>query len=161
MRARYGAAPWFADVKGGFTGMLLNATNDQIRAILPQYDVGTSWTYDPLPVLSGLNTPMLWILAGEDTKAPPEATRQRLIDLSAQGRLITVMQYPGTDHGLTLFETAPDGARTSLGNPPGYFQAVLDWAKTGRLSGAYGDGQVLACAAVSDTHLTLPTKRIV
>mgnify|MGYP002804156811 FL=1 len=146
VRARYGAAPWFADVKGGFTGMLLNATNDQIRAILPQYDVGTSWTYDPLPVLSGLNAPMLWILAGEDAKAPPEATRQRLIDLSARGRPITVMQYPGTDHGLTRFETAPDGARTSLGNPPGYFQAVLDWARTGRLSGDYGDGQVLACA---------------
>lgn len=146
VRARYGAEPWFADVKGGFTGMLLHATNDQIRAILPQYDVGTSWTYDPLLVLSRLNAPMLWMLAAEDSKAPPEATRQRLIDLSAQGRPIAVMEYPGADHGMLRFETAPNGARTSLGNPPGYFQAVLDWAKTGRLSGAYGDGRVLACA---------------
>lgn len=142
VRAKYGAEPWFADVKGDFTGLLLSASNDQIRAMLVQFDVGTSWTYDPLPVLSTLKTPMLWILAQEDSKAPPEATRQRLIDLSAHGRPITVLEYPGADHGMVRFETGPKGERTSLGNPPGYFQAVVDWARTGRLTGQYGDGRV-------------------
>ncbi|MFW8695331.1 hypothetical protein, partial [Mesorhizobium japonicum] len=92
---------------------------------------------------------------GRGRQGPAEATRRRLIDLSAQGRPITVMQYPGTDHGLTRFETAPDGARTSLGNPPGYFQAVLDWARTGRLTGGYGDGQVLACARMQRAGCSL------
>ncbi len=146
VRARYRAEPWFADIKGEFTGLLLNAPNDQIIAMAPQMDAGTSWDYDPLPVLSTLNTPMLWIQAEKDTGAPPDATRRRLIDLSTHGRPITLLEYPDTDHGIIRFETAPDGRRTSLGYAPGYYQAVLDWAKTGRLDGDYGDGRLLAKA---------------
>ena len=144
VRAKYRAEPWFGDVKGDFTGMVLNTPDDQLAVMLPHFDVGTSWTYDPLPVLATLNTPMLWIQAGNDTKAPSEATLQRLVQLSAQGRPITVLEYPDTDHGILRFETAPDGGRTSLGNAPGYLQAVLDWARTGRLDGTYGDGRLLA-----------------
>ncbi|NBW11807.1 MAG: alpha/beta hydrolase [Caulobacteraceae bacterium] len=146
VRARYRAEPWYADIKGEFTGLLLNAPNDQIIAMAPQMDAGTSWDYDPLPVLSSLNTPMLWIQAEKDTGAPPDATRRRLIDLSSRGRPITLLEYPDTDHGIIRFETAPDGRRTSLGYAPGYYQAVLDWAKTGRLDGDYGDGRLLARA---------------
>ena len=149
VRAQYRAEPWFADIKGEFTGMLLNTPNDQIIAMAPQMDAGTSWGYDPLPVLSSLNTPMLWIQAEKDTGAPPEATRQRLIDLSAKGRQITLLEYPDTDHGIIRFETAADGSRTSLGYANGYYQAVLDWARTGRLDGAYGDGRLLSKGADS------------
>jgi len=147
MRAKYRDQPWFADIKGEFTGLLLNATNEQIIALAPQMDIGTSWDYDPLPVLSSLNTPMLWIQAEDDTGAPPDATRQRLIDLSAQGRPVTLLEYPATDHGILLYETGTDGRRTSLAYAPGYYQAVLDWAKAGRLDGNYGDGRLLARAA--------------
>ena len=49
-----------------------------------------------------------------------------------------------TDHGIVRFETAPDGVRTSLGYAAGYLQAILDWARAGRLDGAYGDGRILA-----------------
>lgn len=143
VRARYGARPWFADIKGEFTGFLLNTPNDAIIAMAPRLDIGTSWDYDPLPVLSRLTAPMLWIQAEDDIGAPPEATRARLIDLSARGRPITVLEYPDTDHGIVRFETAPDGSRTSLGYAPGYYQAVLDWAREGRLEGRYGDGRVL------------------
>ena len=146
VRARYRAEPWFADIKGEFTGMLLNTSNEQITAMAPQLDVGTSWDYDPLPVLSSLDAPMLWIQAQKDTGAPPDATRRRLIDLSAQGRPITLLEYPDTDHGIVRFETGPDGRRTPLGYAPGYYQAVLDWARTGRLGGEYGEGRLLAGA---------------
>lgn len=146
VRARYRAEPWFADIKGEFTGMLLNTPNEQIIALAPQLDAGTSWDYDPLPVLATLNTPMLWIQAEKDTGAPPQATRLRLIALSAQGRPITLLEYPDTDHGIVRFETGPDGRRTGLGYAPGYYQAVLDWARTGRLDGRYGDARLLAQA---------------
>lgn len=149
VRAQYRAEPWFADIRGEFTGMLLTTPNDQIIAMAPQMDAGTSWDYDPLPVLSSLNAPMLWIQAEKDTGAPPDATRQRLIDLSTRGRPITLLEYPDTDHGIIRFETAADGRRTSLGYAPGYYQAVLDWARTGRLEGAYGDGRLLAVAVDS------------
>ena len=147
VRAKYGAEPWFADIKGEFTGFLLNTPNEQIIAMAPVLDLGTSWDYDPLPVLSRLETPMLWIQAEDDIGAPPDATRQRLIDLAAQGRPVTLLEYPDTDHGIVRFETAPNGARTALGYAPGYYQAVLDWARTGRLDGSYGDGRVLARGA--------------
>ena len=146
VRARYRAEPWYADIKGEFTGLLLNTPNDQIIAMAPQMDAGTSWDYDPLPVLSSLNTPMLWIQAEKDTGAPPDATRRRLIDLSGRGRPITLLEYPDTDHDIIRFETGPDGRRTSLGYAPGYYKAVLDWARTGRLDGDYGDGRLLAKA---------------
>jgi pimeloyl-ACP methyl ester carboxylesterase len=150
VRARYRAEPWFADIRGEFTGLLLNAPNEQIMAMAPQLENGPSWDYDPLPVLSSLDTPMLWIQAEDDRAAPPDATRRRLIDLSAQGRPITLLEYPDTDHGIVRFETAPDGSRTSLGYAAGYYQAVLDWARTGRLDGAYGDGRLLARAKSTD-----------
>lgn len=147
VRAKYRDQPWFADIKGEFTGLLLNTPNAQIIAMAPQMDLGTSWDYDPLPVLSSLSTPMLWIQAQDDTGAPPDATRRRLIDLSSQGRPITVLEYPHAEHGILLFETGPDGRRTSLAYARGYYQAVLDWAQRGRLDGDYGDGRVLARAA--------------
>lgn len=146
VRSRYRAEPWFTDIRGEFTGLLLNAPNEQIMAMAPQLENGPSWDYDPLPVLSLLDTPMLWIQAEDDRGAPPDATRRRLIDLSAQGRPITLLEFPDTDHGIVRFETAPDGSRTSLGYAPGYFEAVLDWARTGRLDGGYGDGRILARA---------------
>lgn len=146
VRAKYRDQPWFGDIKGEYTGLLLTTPNDQIVAMQPQLDVGTSWDYDPLPVLESLDAPMLWIQAQDDTEAPPDATRQRLIDLSAQDRPITLLEYPQTNHGIVRFETAPDGRRTSLRYAPGYYQAVLDWARTGRLEGDYGDGRLLARA---------------
>lgn len=149
VRARYRAEPWFRDIKGEFTGLLLNAPNAQIAAMAPQLENGPSWDYDPLPVLSTLDAPMLWIQAEKDTGAPPQATRQRLIDLSAQGRPVTLLEYPDTDHGIVRFETGPDGVRTSIGYAPGYYQAVLDWARTGRLDGDYGEGRILARASTA------------
>ncbi len=146
VRARYRAEPWFADIKGEFTGLLLDTPNDQIMAMAPQLEHGPSWDYDPLTVLGVLDTPMLWIQAEDDTVAPPDATRQRLIDLSARGRPITLLEFPDTDHGIVRFETGPDGGRIPLGYAPGYFEAVLEWARTGRLGGAYGDGRLLARA---------------
>ena len=67
-----------------------------------------------------------------------------MIDLTTQGRPVTLLEYTDTDHGIVRFETSPDGVRTSIGYAPGYYQAVLDWAKTGRLDGRYGDGRLLA-----------------
>ena len=150
MRAKHRGEPWFADIKGEFTGFLLTTSNEQITAMASVLDAGTSWDYDPLPVLSTLSVPMLWIQAQDDTGAPPQATRQRLIDLAAQGRPITLLEYPNTEHGIVRFETGPDGVRTSVGYAPGYYQAVLDWARTGRLDGDYSDGRFLARPAIRE-----------
>lgn len=147
LRARYGAEPWLKDVGGDFTPILLKSLNEEITTILSQIQWGIMWDYDPLPTLRGLDVPMLWILAANDTEAPMEGTRTRLTALAAEGRPVTVVQYPDADHGIIQFEPGPDGSRVETRYSDGYIQAVLDWAATGRLAHPLGRGQVLAAPA--------------
>lgn len=144
VRARYGAEPWFKDVGGDFTPILLKSSNDEITAIMAQIQWGIMWEYDPLPTLRGLDVPMLWILAANDTEAPMEGTRRRLTALAAEGRPVTIVQYPDADHGIVQFEPGPDGARIETRYSEGYIQAVLDWAAYGALRHDLGRGEVLA-----------------
>lgn len=144
VRARYSSEPWWNDISGDFSALLLKSTNEQIMAMKDELDLGILWDYDPMPVLQSLTAPALWILAEDDTEAPPEATRERLIRLAAEGRPITLLQYPDADHGIIEFERAADGSRLETRYSEGYFQAVLDWAAHGDLRHDLGRGQVLA-----------------
>lgn len=58
------------------------------------------------------------------------------------GRPFTLALYPGAEHGMTLFETAPDGERLSTRYAPGYFAMIRDFARDGRLSKTYGDAEI-------------------
>ncbi|WP_309644935.1 serine aminopeptidase domain-containing protein [Phenylobacterium sp.] len=138
VRKRYGAEPWFKDIKGEFSGQILAAPEAAGRIAGPFFNQGTSWDYEPLPVLRALDTPMLWILAGSDREAPPAETRRRLVMLAREGRPVQVLEYPNTDHGIVEFETAPDGKRTPTRYADGYYRAVIDFTKTGQLPGRYG-----------------------
>lgn len=144
VRARYSSEPWWNDIGGDFSSVLLKATNEQIIALKDEFDVGTSWDHDPMPVLRSVDAPILWILAADDTEAPPEGTRERLTTLAAEGRPITLLQYPDADHGIIEFERAADGSRVEARYSEGYIQAVLDWAAHGALRHDLGRGTVLA-----------------
>ena len=144
LRARYGSEPWWKDIGGDFSSLLLGMTNEEITALLPKIDWGLMWDYDPMPTLRRVDAPMLWILAADDTGAPVEGTRERLTALAAEGRPITVLQYPDADHGIIQFETGANGERIETRYSDGYIQAVLDWAASGRLDHPLGRGEVLA-----------------
>lgn len=143
LKRKYGKDAWFADLEGEYTGQFTRTPAFALRIVGPMQDVGTSWEYEPLPVLRALPTPQLWILAGEDREAPVAETRRRLVALAAEGRPMTVLEYPLTDHGIYEFETGPDGKRTPVRVADGYTRAVLDFATTGRLTGPYGAGKQL------------------
>jgi pimeloyl-ACP methyl ester carboxylesterase len=141
VKARYGAEPWIKDIQGEFTGMLLSYPSEVLKVEGPKYDVGTSWEYDPMPTLRTLDTPLLWVLASEDREAVPTETRKRLLGLIAEGRPITLLEFPRTDHGMYEFETGADGKRTMVRVTDGFTRAVLDFAKAGRLEASgYGAG---------------------
>ena len=144
LRKAHGEEPWFKDVEGEYSGEIVHHTRAEAVEIGRKADVGTSWDYEPLPVLQKLNTPMLWILAGSDREAPVEETRRRLLALAKAGRPITVIEFPRTDHGILEFETAADGERTPTRYADGYFRADVDYAKTGTLPGRYGAALRLA-----------------
>lgn len=144
LRKAYGQEPWFKDVNGEFSGEILRRTREDAIQVGRATDVGTSWDYEPLPVLEKLNTPMLWILAGEDREAPVDETRRRLLALAKAGRPVSVLEFPKTDHGMVEFQAGPGGERTALRYAEGYFQADIDYAKTGALPGRYGSALRLA-----------------
>jgi len=59
----------------------------------------------------------------------------------------TVVEFPGTDHGIIKFDVAADGERVETRVAEGYFQMLVDWLRDGQLgSGPYGDAVVMARA---------------
>ena len=144
LRQAHGREPWFKDVEGEYSGEIVHHTRAEAIELGRKADVGTSWDYEPLPILQKLDTPMLWILAGSDREAPVEETRRRLLALAKAGRPVTVIEFPKTDHGILEFETAADGERTPTRYADGYFRADVDYAKTGTLPGRYGAALRLA-----------------
>ncbi len=143
-RAKYGKAPWYKDLHGDFTWMLLPYSAAQMRALAPKYRWGTPFRYDPMPTLRAATAPELWILGGEDYEAPSAETSARIRGLIADGHPFTLALYPHAEHGMTLFEMNPKGERASTRYEPGYFAMMRDFIRDGRLHGDYGDAVITA-----------------
>jgi dienelactone hydrolase len=147
MKAKYAHEPWWKDMKGEYTGDLVRYPPIALRLFGPLHDEGTSWEYEPMPVLQSVKQPLLWIIAGADREAPPEETRRRLMMVAKGKSNATVVEFPGTDHGIIEFDKTPDGERLETRVAEGYFQMLADWIRDGRLgAGRYGDAVVLARA---------------
>jgi len=142
LRDKYRGEPWYKDLHGNFTWLILPHTEAEIRAMAKNYDWGTPWRYDPMPTLRKVTTPQLWILGEMDLQAPSAETSRLIRSLIDAGQPVTLAVNPGAEHGMTEFETKPDGERISTRFSPGYFQMMRDFARDGRLRGAYGRSAV-------------------
>jgi uncharacterized protein len=142
VRAKYRDAPWYKDLRGDYTYFFLPHSESELRTMRDQYDWGTPFYYDPMPVLRADKVPQLWILGGEDYDAPSAETRRRLESLVAAGAPFTIAYYPRAEHGMTLFEIGADGSRISTSYAPGYFRMIRDFARDGKLRGGYGAAEV-------------------
>jgi len=159
IRAEYRHEPWYKDVHGNYTWFILPLSRQDILAkAAPAFRFGTPFHYDPMPTLTAVTVPQLWILGGQDLEAPSAETSRRLEGLIAHGHPITLALYADTEHGMTLFETGPHGERISTGYPPGYFRMLADFARTGRLQGGYGKARITRPATGSRT-VPAPTHR--
>lgn len=137
-------APWFTRIEGEFSGQLLRYPPWLLHLAAPvarrRSNLGTPWRHDPMPPLRAVDVPQLWVLAGADTEAPPAQTRIDLSQLRSSGHAVTVLEFPGTDHGIVEFETAADGTRRATRVADGYLRAVVDFAQDGVLNGdSFGD----------------------
>ena len=142
MKAKYQKEPWYKDVQGDFTWLILPHTDAELRAMAKDFDWHTPFYYDPMPVLRANTTPQLWIVGGEDYDAPSAETSMRIKSLITDGKPFTLAYYPKAEHGMTLFETEADGTRDSTRYAYGYYEMIRDFAKDGRLSGSYGDAEI-------------------
>jgi uncharacterized protein len=138
VRAKYRSEPWYKDLHGNYTYLILPYSEAQLREKGKAFVFGTSFRYDPMPTLRALKTPQLWILGEDDLEAPCTPTANRLKALAAQGRPITLAVFPRAEHGIYEFETEPDGERVNTRNADGYFAMMRDFARDGRLKGRYG-----------------------
>jgi pimeloyl-ACP methyl ester carboxylesterase len=140
VRSKYGSEPWYRDVHGDYAYFVLQQPDTAaLRALAPQFDWHIPFHYDPMPALRAIRAPQLWILGGEDYEAPSGETSRRIKSLIAEGLPFVLAYYPRAEHGMTLFETGTDGARSSTRYVSGYFRLVRDFARDGELRGHYGD----------------------
>jgi hypothetical protein len=140
LKAQYGDAPWFSGLQGGFSGVLLNMSSDELRENgIPMFDrLNIDWSLKPMDVLRDVDVPQYWALAEEDREAPVGTTLERLLTLRAEGQDITIHMFPETDHGIRTFVQSDDGTRTYTGVADGFYDLMADWAK-GELSPPYGN----------------------
>jgi dienelactone hydrolase len=122
--------------------LLLPYSEAELREKGKAYVFGTPFRYDPMPTLREVNAAQLWILGEDDLQAPSAETSRRIKTLIAEGRPITLALYPGAEHGMTEYETRPDGERVSTRYSAGYFAMMRDFARTGRLRGPYGSSVI-------------------
>ncbi|HET6555030.1 MAG TPA: alpha/beta hydrolase [Dyella sp.] len=141
-RAKYSKEPWYKDVRGDFSYLVLPLSDEDIREKGKAYMFHTPWHYDSMAVLGKLHTPQLWILGGLDIDAPSGETMRRLTSLQADGLPITTALFPKAEHGMTEFETAADGERLSTRYSEGYMRLTIDYAK-GTLHTPYGESRIV------------------
>lgn len=141
LKAQYSEADWFSAFEGEITGEILRRPLWQFRIGYAFMGVGTSWGYEPVPVLRSLDVPMLWVLGGADREAPSEPTRSILADLQSEGRAIDIAYYPETDHGIVRFDQDESGARETLGYAASYFPLIADWLTTRQMGEAPVDAE--------------------
>ncbi|QUD86527.1 alpha/beta hydrolase family protein [Phenylobacterium montanum] len=142
LRTKDKAEPWYKDLHGNFTWMVLPLSDAEAKAKASELVMGTPWRYDGMDVERRLNTPQLWIQGSDDLQAPYAETRRRLDALAAAGKPITRAVFPHTEHGIYEYELDASGERQSTRNADGYFAMMRDFARDGRLNGTYGDGTV-------------------
>jgi hypothetical protein len=141
VRAKYRDEPWYKDVHGNFTWLLLPYGEAELREKGQAYVWGTPFRYDPMPTLRANRTPQLWILGEDDLEAPSADTSAKIGGLIAKGGPFTLALEPGAEHGMTEYEMK-DGERVSTRFSPGYFEMMRDFARDGRLTRPYGRARI-------------------
>jgi dienelactone hydrolase len=149
VRAKYRSEPWYKDVHGNYTYILLPYSEAELRDKGRVYNFGTPFRYDPMPTLRAVDAPQLWILGADDLQAPSAETGRRIKALGAEGRPVCLAVFPGAEHGMTEYETAPDSERVSTRYSAGYFTMMRDFALRGRLHGPYGASAISAAFCVN------------
>ena len=142
VKRMYGDEPWIKDIEGEFTHDLLKYPSWLLRIVGPWFDVGTPWSYDPLPVLEAVEVPMLWIIGGKDTEAPPGRTLAILEAMQPRPGQLDIAIFPDAEHGI-ITVTGEGDDRRLLGHADGYWALQAHWILERDLNGAFGRAVLL------------------
>jgi pimeloyl-ACP methyl ester carboxylesterase len=144
VRREWATKPWADKIHGEYSGEMLRMSEADLSRIgRPRFDnLELIWDYDAAAVLSKLEVPLLWVLAGQDREAPIERTREALLKLAHAGKPVDLYLFPDTDHGMVEFKANSDGSRTVTRITEGYLRLLGDWIRND-VHGNYGRAQVL------------------
>lgn len=143
LRAKHRNEPWYKDLRGNMTRLILPYSEKDLREQGPAYLFGTPWHYDSMPVLRAVMASQLWILGEDDLEAPSAETGRRIRSLAAQGRPVTLAIFQHAEHGMTNYELSRSGERVSTRVAAGYFAMLRDFMRDGRLGDAYGASTIV------------------
>lgn len=127
--ARLEGQPWWPMVKDlqVWASVLLQMGVAQAKVVAPpMFQQFFQPFYEPVPTLERLHQPMLWLIAGDDLEAPPGPTIAALQRLREQGKPVTTLVVPGTDHGMLRFEQR-DSRRVHTRYDETYFPTLARW----------------------------------
>src|SRR3546814_10989471 len=76
VRREMAAQPWAAAINGEYSGAIARVPNDELKRLgRARFDtVELIWDYDAVAGLKKLDTPLLWVLAGESRAEPTQPT---------------------------------------------------------------------------------------
>lgn len=138
VKAKYAQAPWYKDLHGNYTYLLLPLDTEGLKANRSSFVLGTPWRYDPMPALRAARTPQLWLLGDDDLLAPSAETSKRIRRLGASGHPFTLAMFPHAGHGIMEYETDAKGVRAETRVAEGYNAMIRDFAREGALTEGYG-----------------------
>ena len=142
LRTKYKVEPWYKDLEGNLTRLLLPLSKDDLASVGKTLSIGLAWNYDGMEVARRLDTPQLWQLGTDDLEAPSAETSRRLKGLIDEGRPITFALFPRAEHGVLEYVVNAKGERDDTRNPDGYVRMIIDFARDGVVHGRYGQASI-------------------
>ena len=127
-KAAHAGEKWLQEVEGDFTGPLLRSPDDQFEELRKLLGFDAILDYDAQAALRRVRVPMLWIVAGKDTEAPPGPTLEFLRTLQPEPPQLDIAVFPNADHGIL------EDDRQSAG----YHDLLVKWIRTRKLEGKFG-----------------------
>lgn len=130
LQTKYGDEDWFSLVRGGFSGVILGMSADDLgQNGIPMFDrLNIDWSIKPMDVLRDVNVPQLWVLAQNDREAPVSKTLEQLLALRGEGKDLKIFMFPDTDHGMWEYQQGSDGSRILTRVTDRYYDLLADWA---------------------------------
>src|SRR5690606_36156129 len=132
----YSAEPWFDDLAaldtptGGMARLVQSMSLAQLRERAANTDWTDSapWHVDSAEALRAQQAPVLWLIAADDSAGPGPETPHNLLAVRRSGLPVTILRFPGTEHGVLEYRVLPDGTRQDLRYAEGSVKAELDFA---------------------------------
>ena len=85
--------------------------------------------YDPVPTVTELDMPSLWIFGGEDSSMPSQDSIGILTEIQQMGRPVEIEVFPKAEHGILIFTGDSPSDRKYVGYAPGYLDLQVEWLR--------------------------------